>query len=354
MSNKQKSLVILTPGFAASKLDSTCLPMHQHFVRCLNQLHPALNVIILSLQYPFHTSNYKWFAATVICLNGQNKGGLAKLLLRQKAYSMLKKIRKQNELVGLLSFWYGECAYIAEKFRDKHGIRHFCWLLGQDAKKENTYPTRVPMEKEQLIALSDFLQEEFERNHGVRPARVIPHGNNFNTGLEQAGEREFDVLAAGSLIPLKQFDTFLEVIARIKKVIPKLKCSLAGNGPEKEKLEKMIARLGLQDCVTLLGELQHDSLLRLMQKSKIFVHPSSYEGLSGVCLEALSMGAHVISFTKPMRENIKQWHVVQSRDEMIKSSIDILQNANIVFERQVVFKMENTVKNITALYDASR
>src|SRR5687768_13415821 len=132
MSNSIKSLVILTPGFPSSESDSTCLPMQQQFVRSLQEANPDLNVFVLSLQYPYHSKTYKWFDATVFSFNGQNKGGIARLVLRQKVYKTLKSIKAANNIIGLLSFWYGECAYIGSRFGNKHGIRHRCWLLGQD------------------------------------------------------------------------------------------------------------------------------------------------------------------------------------------------------------------------------
>jgi hypothetical protein len=81
-----------------------------------------------------------------------------------------------NKITGLLSFWCNECAWIGKHFGDKHGIKHYCWVLGQDAKKENKYPRRLRPGPEELVALSDFLQDEFERNHAIRPLHMIPPG----------------------------------------------------------------------------------------------------------------------------------------------------------------------------------
>jgi glycosyltransferase involved in cell wall biosynthesis len=350
MSNRRKALVIVTPGFPSSEADSTCLPMQQQFVRSLQEGYPDLDVFVLSLQYPYHSKTYKWFDATVTCFNGRNKGGIARLVLREKVFATLKTIKSSNDVIGLLSFWYGECAYIGRKFGNKHGITHRCWLLGQDARKDNKYPARLRADKNELVALSDFLRDEFEKNHGIRPTLVIPPGNDTLQPAASTLPKNIDILAAGSLIPLKRFDLFLEVIANVRKTFPVPKCILVGEGPEKEKLEKMIEDLGLQDCVRLTGQLPHNAVLELMQKVKVFLHPSCYEGFSGVCLEALSMGAHVISFTKPMHHDINQWHVVRSENDMIRKTAEILQDANTTYEKQIVFRMHDTTRNMMELY----
>src|SRR3978361_1604764 len=124
---KKQAFVILTPGFAASENDSTCLPMQQHLVRTINKQYPQLQVIILSFQYPYHENSYQWFGNTIITFNGRNRGGLQRFLLRKKVAKALKNVHAENKIIGLLSFWYGECAVVGKRFGDKYGIKHKCW-----------------------------------------------------------------------------------------------------------------------------------------------------------------------------------------------------------------------------------
>ena len=49
-------------------------------------------------------------------------------------------------------------------------------------------------------------------------------------------------MGAGSLIPLKQYDIFLEAVAEIKKQIPEVKVLLVGEGTEKEKLHSLVTQ----------------------------------------------------------------------------------------------------------------
>ena len=212
MNTDKKTLVILTPGFAKDETDSTCLPLQQQLVKALKEINPELNIIILSFQYPYHTKKYRWFDTMVFPFNGRNKGGLPRLLLRRKINVALKKIHTETPIDGLLSFWYGECALVGHRFADTHGLRHFCWILGQDAKKENRYPRRASLRPGELIALSDFLQNEFERNHGIRPAHLITAGINTKLFNTNNIEKDIDIIGVGSLIPLKQYDIFIETV----------------------------------------------------------------------------------------------------------------------------------------------
>ena len=53
---------------------------------------------------------------------------------------------------------------------------------------------------------------------------------------------------------------------------------LIGNGPEKNKLKNLITQLGLQSNLILTGELPYHEVIERLQRAKVFLHPSSYEG----------------------------------------------------------------------------
>ena len=122
-----------------------------------------MDIIVLSFQYPYHKKTYNWFDITVSSFDGKNKGGLARLLLRRKLLARLNEINANSKITGILSFWVGECAWVGKKFADKYNIKHYCWILGQDAKKGNKQVKNIKLRAGELIALSDFLQGNLKR-----------------------------------------------------------------------------------------------------------------------------------------------------------------------------------------------
>ena len=196
--------------------------------------------------------------------------------------------------------------------------------MGQDVKKTNKYVKKIRPEPSSIIAISDFSREEFSKNHLIMPGHVIPLGV---TAISYSGlERNIDLLAVGSLVPLKQFDVFIELVNRIKKYYPRLNAFICGKGPEEEKLIKLVDHYKLNENITFTGELPHSKILEMMSRTKVFVHPSSFEGFSGVCLEALHSGAYVVSFIQPMKHDIANWFVVDSLQKMEERVIAILEN----------------------------
>jgi glycosyltransferase involved in cell wall biosynthesis len=352
METKQAALVILSPGFAKNEADSTCLPAVQNFVKALNAQFPMVKVIVLAFDYPYISASYQWRGNTVHAFNGFKKRKIRKVFKWLSIWRKLNELKRKNNIIGLLSFWCGDCAYVGSRYAKRNRLKHYCWLMGQDAKKENPYAGRMKNRSGELIAISDFIQTTFEKNHNIQPQHVIPIGIDGDKFPKAEARRDVDILGAGSLIPLKQFDIFLEIVAGIKKELADVNVIIAGDGPEKAKLLSLIAAAGLQKNVSLAGELPYPEVLALMQRTKILLHPSSYEGFSGVCLEALYAGAYVISFCKPMNENTDHWYIVNDNEEMKVKALEILQNPHILYTSKNPFPMDDTVKKAMALFNA--
>ena len=320
--------------------------MQQRFVQAMTQLNFDIKIIVLSFHYPFHEKTYQWFGATVIPFNGRNRSGLADFFLRRKVLKTLVRIHRDQQIVGLLSFWLGECTYVGKQFSQRYGVPHYSWLMGQDARGKNKYVKRLSIEEDELIALSDFLQHEFQRNYGIKPFKVVPPGIQSSYSNTT---RDIDLLGVGSFIPLKRFEVFIECVAEIKKVID-VRAVLIGDGPEKNKLNKIIWDLGLESNIILKGNIPHNEALNTMSRAKILLHPSSYEGFSGVCQEALAHGAHVLSFCRAMNDEICQWHIVKTRKEMVEKAISILTNNSTEYRKIEFNPMLATAKEIMDQY----
>ncbi|MDP9079249.1 MAG: glycosyltransferase family 1 protein [Bacteroidota bacterium] len=350
MRHKKQTLVILSPGFPKDKADTACLPPQQIFVKALKEVCPGLNIIVLTFQYPFFAAEYDWHGVKVISIGGKDKGRIFRMITWLKAWLILKRLNKEYRLIGLLSFWLGECAFVGSRFAKLNKLPHYSWLLGQDAKKGNKYFNWIKPKGEQLIALSDFLVREVKRNYKVTPLHVIPVGIDTSLFDMVHHRREIDILGAGSLIPLKQYDVFIEAISYLKEFTPDIKAVICGNGPDMNGLRLMARTKGLSENIVFKGELPHKEVLRLMQRSKIFLHPSSYEGFGAVLSEALYSGAQVVSFCKPMNKDYRHHHVVNNANEMNLKLIALLKSKKLDHDPVLMCPIQQIAKNMISLF----
>lgn len=199
--------------------------------------------------------------------------------------------------------------------------------------------------------MSDFLRREFFKNYSISPAHTIPIGvDKTSFPPIRPSSRDIDVLGVGSLIPLKQYHVFVDVIRQIAAGKSNVKAIICGNGPEKAELEKQIETGDLGENILLAGEIPHNDVLGLMQRTRVFLHTSNYEGFGTVCLEALCAGAHVVSFTKPMDQAIPHWHHVTTIEEMAEKVLELLINTDISFDPVIPYTTEYVAKMMMKLY----
>ena len=93
----------------------------------------------------------------------------------------------------------------------------------------------------------------------------------------------------------------MEMLAKVKSRRDDLHFYLIGDGPDREKLEKQIAHLGLEDMVTLLGN-QHNPF-NYLGRMDGFVLTSRYEGQGIVILEAKALGLELF-----LSENLEKYN----------------------------------------------
>lgn len=98
------------------------------------------------------------------------------------------------------------------------------------------------------------------------------------------------VASLGALIPLKGHDIVIDAVARL----PGVNLWIAGQGPERARLEAQVARLGLGDRVRLLGGVPADAVAALVGAADVMALASEREGLANAWLEALASGTPVV------------------------------------------------------------
>ena len=98
------------------------------------------------------------------------------------------------------------------------------------------------------------------------------------------------VLAIGRLEPVKGFDLLIESWVNVNK-----KLLIVGDGPESSKLNSLIDKNGLADCITITPSVSKEDLIAYYQKASLLIVSSRREGGPRVALEALYLHIPVIS-----------------------------------------------------------
>lgn len=107
------------------------------------------------------------------------------------------------------------------------------------------------------------------------------------------------IVNVGRLVPKKNHIKLIESIAELKKKGRAIKCIIAGDGPERVNLERLIKLLGVSDDITLAGNLERKQVRDLFRAADIIALPSTvidehHESFGIVAIEAASCGKPVI------------------------------------------------------------
>jgi glycosyltransferase involved in cell wall biosynthesis len=110
----------------------------------------------------------------------------------------------------------------------------------------------------------------------------------FYAKPRQRGDR-LVFLYAGRLVPYK-LPEFAVLAFAARPELREHRLRVVGSGPERERLEQLTSKHGLQDCVEFVGGLSQREVADEMRKADIFFFPSIRELGAGVVIEALACG----------------------------------------------------------------
>lgn len=105
--------------------------------------------------------------------------------------------------------------------------------------------------------------------------------------------REPFLLSIGRLHSQKGHDQVLQAFAKVRSEFPDWKLVILGEGPERSMLENLCDQLGLHNVVQMPGTVTNPE--QWMARAGLVVQASRFEGFPNVLLEAMGMGAAVIS-----------------------------------------------------------
>ena len=103
------------------------------------------------------------------------------------------------------------------------------------------------------------------------------------------------LLAVGRLHAVKGHGFLLRACSRLRDAGLDFKCAIAGEGPERQRLESLIRSYRLQGHVTLLGHMARQEVEALYRDAEVVVLTSLSEGIPLVLMEAMARGRIVLA-----------------------------------------------------------
>lgn len=102
------------------------------------------------------------------------------------------------------------------------------------------------------------------------------------------------VIYTGRLVALKNVTAALQAVAAVAAKGTPIELVVVGDGPERSRLESMVASLGISESIRFLGAVTQSRVMEELALSDVYVLPSLKEGGVWSLMEAMSVGLPVV------------------------------------------------------------
>lgn len=126
---------------------------------------------------------------------------------------------------------------------------------------------------------------------------IVPNGIDLDTykADKDNDPKRLNILYIGRLEKRKGLKYLLDAFKVVKQNLAGAKLIIAGDGPDRKKLENYVKLYAIQD-VHFLGLISEEKKLELLTKARVFCSPAIYgESFGIVLLEAMAMGVPVVA-----------------------------------------------------------
>ena len=162
---------------------------------------------------------------------------------------------------------------------------------------ENTYLNHRRAYLHCLDGLVSSNRGAFEKMNAIfprarrLPQAYIPYATEIPRSQRDAPTKNIRLLYLGRLDePQKRVSVLPDVLFRARELGANVSLSIAGDGPERESLERKFQSKGLCDYVRFLGYVSQETASRLLIEHDCMVNVSRFEGFSISVIEALAAG----------------------------------------------------------------
>jgi glycosyltransferase involved in cell wall biosynthesis len=147
-----------------------------------------------------------------------------------------------------------------------------------------------------IVAVSKDIQKALIDDFGYRESmvEVIYNGTEiFEDHLLPQQNGSFVIGSAGRLFPVKDYALMVEIAREVSKRTSHIRFVLAGDGPEKVRLERLVKEYGLEKTFLFSGFIDNINIFN--RGLDIYINTSSHEGIPMSILEAMSFSVPVLA-----------------------------------------------------------
>ncbi len=206
-------------------------------------------------------------------------------------YAVLLKQRKVDHIHVHHGYYGSWIAMVAARLLN---VDFSLTLHGSDLLLNGAYLDTKLKYCRYCVTISEYNRRFILDHFCTDPMKVMvlrlgadPDGDTSAPGQRNA-KCQFTLVAAGRLHAVKDHALLIQACARLRDRGLEIECLIAGEGPERSRLQTLIRNCRLQHHVTLLGHVPRQQMNSLYRRADVFVLTSHSEGIPLVLMEAMA------------------------------------------------------------------
>lgn len=164
--------------------------------------------------------------------------------------------------------------------------------------------TRLALSRTQVVAVGEGVRKNLTDTFHINPKKIeiiynavqqeSIEKNNFHPELQKLKIQGYMLVGSiGRLSVQKGMDVFIRALKMISHKRTDVKGVIIGDGEDREKLQSLIAELGMEDKILMLGYQEH--VRTLIRQLDLVVMASRWEGFPLIPIEVFSAGKTLVA-----------------------------------------------------------
>lgn len=145
-----------------------------------------------------------------------------------------------------------------------------------------------------VVTLSESSRREIQSMLGLEHVAVVPPGIDprFTPGPGRSPTPL--VLAVGRMVPVKRLPVLIDVLARVRRHVPRLQAVIVGEGYARADVEAAVRALGAEHWIAVTGRCAQEELVGHYRRAWVLTGASRREGWGMTVTEAAACGTPAV------------------------------------------------------------
>lgn len=326
-STKNKCIVISNPIPATNASPKVTL---EKFARLLGSVYSHVTVICGNVQRMSIPSN-----AQLVSVKCERKGSKARRVIS----FALCEIRSSMRIIGCSSkgddafFWIGDKMVIPFICAKAKGLTTYYMIagnIGREGKGSSWGAWLIRLMAQQadfVFAEAASVFDEWDLNLAKRKKLCL----HLYVDLPEAVHVKSEVQVVGMLCrltPGKHVVDSIRAVHRMNRFCANdVKLQIVGDGPQRVECERLVKDLGAEECIDIVGWVDHEKALSYIEGWDLLLFPSDAEGLPNSPLESMARGIPVLAsrvggLRDLIEEGVNGWFLEGTDPEQIRTALE--------------------------------